>query len=379
MIFEMFKSALAPAQFFAQSKTKMKEEGQPRQSSLDQQEDIDADLSFCFEMLASVSRSFSAVICQLPDGMKESVCLFYLVLRALDTVEDDMDFPEEKKIPLLQSFYTKCWDESFSMNGVGDTPEYRRLMKNFPKVVRAFKGQEDYAQATIEEITKRMGNGMAEFIQKEVDTIADFDRYCHYVAGLVGIGLSRLFADSGLEKPELREMEDLSNAIGMTLQKTNIIRDYHEDMHAGRVFLPKEIWGKYESTIEAFEQNFDKPSSIDCLNELLNNALLHVADSLTYLSRLENERIFKFTAIPQVMALATLEKLYGNKEVFRSNVKISKIVATKLITQTRTIEDAKAFFTEFMRKIAAKANTDNKIHQQTQEIVRQSLKVIGRS
>lgn len=375
----MFKSAIVPAQFFAKSKSTPKANGQPHQQSLGSQEDVETDLAFCFDMLASVSRSFSAVIRQLPDGMKESVCLFYLVLRALDTVEDDMDFPEENKIPLLQSFYTKCNDESFSLIGVGDTPEYRRLLENYPKVVRAFKGQEAYAQATIEEITRRMGQGMAEFIQKEVDTIEDFDLYCHYVAGLVGIGLSRLFVDSGLEKPELREMEDLSNAIGMTLQKTNIIRDYHEDMHAGRVFLPKEIWGKYESRIEAFEHNFDQPSSLDCLNELLNNALIHVADSLTYLSQLRNERVFKFTAIPQVMALATLEKLYGNKEVFRSNVKIPKPVAAKIITQTRTITDAKAFFTEFMQKIERKANTDNKIHQQTREIVKRSLDVIVNS
>lgn len=39
-----------------------------------------------------------------------------------------------------------------------------------------------------------MGAGMAKFIaMHEVDTVAQYDEYCHFVAGLVGIGLSQMF------------------------------------------------------------------------------------------------------------------------------------------------------------------------------------------
>ena len=44
----------------------------------------------------------------------------------------------------------------------------------------------------IAEITHRMGVGMAKFIEKEVETCKEFDEYCHYVAGLVGVGLSKV-------------------------------------------------------------------------------------------------------------------------------------------------------------------------------------------
>ena len=44
-----------------------------------------------------------------------------------------------------------------------------------------------------------MGYGMAEFLEKDVVTVKDWELYCHYVAGLVGLGLSRLWAVSGLE------------------------------------------------------------------------------------------------------------------------------------------------------------------------------------
>ena len=66
-------------------------------------------------------------------------------------------------------------------------------------------------------------------------------QYCHYVAGLVGIGLSRLFAASGLESSEVGTDHQLANSMGLFLQKTNIIRDYLEDVVQGREFWPKEV------------------------------------------------------------------------------------------------------------------------------------------
>ena len=117
-----------------------------------------------------------------------------------------------------------------------------------------------------------MGDGMAKYIQQDVATIADYDEYCHFVAGLVGVGLSQvqacigmgnsndcflsecmtinanasatlaatpilpddnwrwpatsvgvcmqLFASSGLETADFANMEELSNHMGLFLQVT---------------------------------------------------------------------------------------------------------------------------------------------------------------
>ena len=99
----------------------------------------------------------------------------------------------------------------------------------------------------IADITKRMGEGMALFagrnlIQGTTD-IKDYDLYCHYVAGLVGEGLSRLFTGTGYESSEvLKAAKTLGNTMGLFLQKTNITRDYLEDYRDGRAFWPQEIW-----------------------------------------------------------------------------------------------------------------------------------------
>jgi farnesyl-diphosphate farnesyltransferase len=41
---------------------------------------------FAYSMLQKVSRSFALVIQQLGPELRNAVCIFYLVLRALDTV-----------------------------------------------------------------------------------------------------------------------------------------------------------------------------------------------------------------------------------------------------------------------------------------------------
>lgn len=40
------------------------------------------------------------------------IVVFYFVLRALDTIEDDMTISIEKKEPLLRTFYTHIDDEN---------------------------------------------------------------------------------------------------------------------------------------------------------------------------------------------------------------------------------------------------------------------------
>ena len=75
-----------------------------------------------------------------------------------------------------------------------------------------------------------MAVGMCHYLTNIVETCADYDLYCHYVAGLVGHGLTRLFASSGLESPHLAKDLTTANSMGLFLQKCNIIRDYWEDI-----------------------------------------------------------------------------------------------------------------------------------------------------
>ncbi|CAF2787667.1 unnamed protein product [Rotaria sp. Silwood2] len=314
------------------------------------------DVDFCYATLNKVSRSFSLVIQQLPQPLKDSVCIFYLVLRGLDSVEDDMTYPQDKKIFLLRNFYHNLSVDNCSIKDVGDAEDYRILLENFGKVVNVFKSLDAKYQSIILDITRQMGNGMTEYVGKtgSIDTLDSYNLYCHYVAGLVGYGLSALFAHSGLEDVDIHVHEHLSNSMGLFLQKTNIIRDYLEDLQNGRTWWPKEIWQNYAIDIDEFIKTPNERQSLECLNHMVMDSLKHVPDVINYLGRLKHRKIFEFCAIPQVMAMATLVELYNNPLVFTSIVKIRKGLTCKLMLNCSTLNEVHAWFYFFITKIEQK-------------------------
>ncbi|XP_010437579.1 PREDICTED: squalene synthase 1 isoform X1 [Camelina sativa] len=323
---------------------------------------------FCYSMLHKVSRSFSLVIQQLNTDLRNAVCVFYLVLRALDTVEDDTSIPTDEKVPILIAFHRHIYNTDWHYSC--GTKEYKVLMDQFHHVAAAFLELEKGYQEAIEEITKRMGAGMAKFICQEVETVDDYDEYCHYVAGLVGLGLSKLFLAGGSEVLT-PDWEAISNSMGLFLQKTNIIRDYLEDINEipkSRMFWPREIWGKYADKLEDLKYEENSTKSVQCLNELVTNALMHIEDCLKYMAALRDPSIFRFCAIPQVgegniiiliMAIGTLALCYNNVQVFRGVVKLRRGLTAKVIDRTKTMADVYGAFYDFSCMLKTKVDKND--------------------
>jgi farnesyl-diphosphate farnesyltransferase len=61
--------------------------------------------------------------------------MFYLVLRGLDTIEDDMTIPDEKKQPLLRSFHEKLSTPGWKFTESGPDEKDRQLLVEFDNVV----------------------------------------------------------------------------------------------------------------------------------------------------------------------------------------------------------------------------------------------------
>lgn len=117
--------------------------------------------------------------------------------------------------------------------------------------------------------------------------------------------------------------------MGLFLQKTNITRDYLEDISAvnPRIWWPKTIWFPYFNKLDVnliigpsmwaifmiswtlnidlklwvCSHNFFELSyRAACLNHMVTNAMEHVFDCLDYLDKLTDPTVFQFCAIPQV-------------------------------------------------------------------------------
>ncbi|AET37620.1 bifunctional farnesyl-diphosphate farnesyltransferase/squalene synthase Ecym_1390 [Eremothecium cymbalariae DBVPG len=324
------------------------------------------ELKRCYELLEGTSRSFSAVIMELHPELRNSVMLFYLILRALDTVEDDMTINPKIKVPLLRNFWKKLELTEWNFTGNSEQEKDRPVLLEFTNILKEYhKLKPDY-QLVIKDITNKMGNGMADYVLDEqfnlngLETVADYDLYCHYVAGLVGDGLTRLIVLANFGSHDLYdESESLFESMGLFLQKTNIIRDYAEDLDDGRSFWPREIWSQYVDELA----DLAKPEYLDegvyCINHLVLNALSHVQDVLTYLSSIHEQSSFQFCAIPQVMAIATLALVFGNKKVLQTNIKIRKGTTCYLILKSRTFRGCVEIFEYYLRDIRKRITVDD--------------------
>jgi len=368
---------------------------------------------FCDKKLEQVSRSFAAVIRQLPTSMAMDILIFYLVLRGLDTIEDDMEYFKADlsvKCDHLRKFgRAYLGDESWSMRGVGEGAE-RELLEGFGSVSKVFNRLPKSSQEVIKDITIKMGDGMAEYVSVDMGqgttSLAAYERYCHMVAGLVGEGLSRAFVSGGLESaticgqglkvwpfcPSARvssgQTLGLANSMGLYLQKTNIIRDYLEDYADNRAYWPQEVWRKFARTTDLGE--FARPtahgagdpayptaynadadphgsaiigkgtgtSGLACLNYLIADALELVPDCLSYLQLIKTPEVFRFSAIPQVMAMATLEETFNNPRVFTGVVKIRKGLAARLMMGASSVDGVHFWFHRLAKSLAAKCPKD---------------------
>lgn len=279
------------------------------------------------------------------------VCLFYLVLRGLDTIEDDMTLSDEVKQPLMRDFAVHTVTPGWTFSGSGPKEKDRQLLVEYDCVVTELLLLDPAYREVIIDITRKMAAGMGEYAHKaalvaegkstdpEDLFVADgpaFDLYCHYVAGLVGEGLSRLLAASGKEAPHIAGELTLANSMGLMLQKTNILRDYREDVDDKRYFWPRSFWVA-EGFAHQAELCTEGPGNAEArtramwvLSAMTLDALRHAEDCLDYLALLRNQSVFNFCAIPQTMAMATLALCFMNGDVFERNVKIRKAAAVEV-------------------------------------------------
>lgn len=291
------------------------------------------------------------------------ITLFYLVLRGLDTIEDDMTLDIKKKEPLLRDFHRNMEIDGWTFTENGPNEKDRELLVHFDDIIFELKKTKKEYYDIIKDITEKMGNGMADYAlngdlnEYGVVTIKDYELYCHYVAGLVGEGLTRLFVQSNLANPALMDRPLLTESMGQFLQKINIIRDIKEDFDEGKRWWPKEIWSKHVDKMEDLFKPENLNKALNCSSEMVLNALQHAEDCLYYMAAVRDQSVFNFVAIPQSMAIATLDMVFMNPDIFKKNVKITKGDACQLMTEsTQNLRVVCDVFKRYARRIHQKAD-----------------------
>jgi 4,4'-diapophytoene synthase len=314
------------------------------------QELTDDDLQA--HMLDGVSRSFALTIPQLPNSLRHIVSNAYLLCRIVDTIEDEIALTPEQKRAFCHEFINVVKNSadaaSFARRlapllSTQTIPEEHELIGSIPRVIeitrRATPEQQEALAACVETMAEGMPRFQKQDLRHGLDTMADMDEYCYYVAGCVGEMLTELFCHYS---PDVAKNEDeLINyavSFGQGLQMTNILKDIWDDYDRGVCWLPREIFTEAGFDLSDLKPGQNSAQFREGLAELVSIAYRHLSDALRYTLMIPKEEIgirnFCLWAIG--MAVLTLKKINNNLDFSRSaQVKISRRSVKATILATR--------------------------------------------
>lgn len=303
----------------------------------------------CAEMLPNVSRTFALGIKMLPRILEQPVTTGYLLCRIADTIEDDRGLPAERKIALLDRFLL-CFDgaeaaDSYASEAgtAGMSDADRSLVAATGIVFAAFRDLHPESQRILKEWVGEMTRGMREFVRTypegiRIASVAEYRRYCYYVAGTVGHLLTDLwYAHSRfVSEATYRRLLVNCEAFGEALQTVNILKDIPWDVEReNAVYIPRDLLAAAGSNHESLLDPTLRPANRIALEALLSLAETDLDRALEYVSTIPPTamRIRLFCVLPIVFAVATLREIKQSEAMLErgGGVKITRREVKSLI------------------------------------------------
>ncbi|ODS50497.1 MAG: farnesyl-diphosphate farnesyltransferase [Halanaerobium sp. 4-GBenrich] len=302
-------------------------------------------MEFAKDILSRVSRSFALTIPMLDEEIKNEVLLAYLQDRILDNFEDeihppDLELQKEMMDKVSRIFSTEEYDRSSDFRVIKDKSELieseslQKLTKNIDLIYQCYQDFDLDIQKISHKWLQEMNQGMQKYLTKEVQTFADLDEYCYYVAGTVGGFLTEtIIYKFDINQKKQQVLLDNFNQAGLFLQKVNLIRDIREDL-ASR---DKHFWPLKELNISEVElsNSRNEEKALEALSKMLSDLKSHIPALKKYYQALPKELkgYKKFFAVNNALGLATIDKLENNADVFygKKPIKVSKLKFLNII------------------------------------------------
>lgn len=286
------------------------------------------DDRFQNDILTGVSRTFALTIPQLPASLRSVVTNAYLLCRIADTIEDDPGIaPGDKErfhrwfIEALEGradpgAFARALEPRLSS---ASSPEEKALIRDAGRVVRATRSLDAVSQSIMTRRIALMCRGMPLFQRRPrrdgLRNLAALDKYCYYVAGVVGQMLTELFcAHSGEIAGCRKALFNLSASFGQGLQMTNILKDVWEDWTRGACWLPREIFAAHGCDLADLNPQRDRAAFTAGLGELLGVTHGHLRNALQYTVLIPGREtgIRRFCLWSLILAVLTLQRIRRN-------------------------------------------------------------------
>jgi farnesyl-diphosphate farnesyltransferase len=299
------------------------------------------DLRFQADILDRVSRTFAITIPQLPAPLSTAVTNAYLLCRIADTIEDEPQLTQAQKeefshrlVALLAGEDTPD-DFAAALAPLLSThtlPAERELIMHTRRVLTVTRSLGEVQQQALRRCVAIMSEGMARS-QRTADRsglrdLPELDRYCYYVAGVVGEMLTEFFC---AHCPEIAGERDtlmrLAPSFGQGLQLTNILKDIHEDHRRGVCWLPRTQFGLGDVQVEDLLAHASHEQFHAGMTSLLGIAHEHLRNALRYtlLIPAHEHGIRRFCLWALGLAVLTLRSIHRHPG-FRaaSEIKVSR-------------------------------------------------------
>ena len=302
-------------------------------------------------ILPLVSRTFALTIPQLPGALSRVVANAYLLCRAADTIEDDNALSAADKRRYEDAFLEVVTGRASAAPLAAElasrlSPDTlaaeRDLVRQLPLVIEVLNGFSRPQRAAIERCVRLMSQGMHRFQRTAgVHGLADqreMDRYCYYVAGVVGEMLTELFCDFDPAIAARREqMLALAVSFGQALQMTNILKDQWEDRARGACWLPREVFHRYGVDLAALQPGQYSPAYASALSELVGTAHAHLRNALDYSLLIPGQHagIRRFCLWATGLAVLTLKNIQHRPQYLSgAEIKVSRAALARTIMLT---------------------------------------------
>ncbi len=243
-------------------------------------------------VLKETSRTFYIPITFLDKELKHTVASAYLVMRAIDEIEDHEEVENDTKHAILMQV-------SDLLKQPFDEEQYLQLLApvkdKMPEVTLRLG---DWLRACPENTVHivmnsahEMAYGMAKWVKADwnIQTKEDLDDYTYYVAGLVGVMLSDIWEQSAGVKTD----KDLAIGYGRGLQAVNILRNEQEDYDERGVSFVPDDWTR---------------------QDLFDYADENLAKADEYMKSINKKTILLFCRLPLALAHKTLKAMKNGRE-----------------------------------------------------------------
>ncbi len=340
------------------------------------------DHEYCKMSLKKVSRTFAINIMVLRGDLYKSTLCAYLFCRIADTIEDAVFSESAQQIELLAQFRDLFVHEQYGPEPVsGWVQAFAQAEKtevsaadldltlNLQRVINNYQTLPQRFQEATRDCIVEMTNGMIDVLGRKTrerrkvyfsKTLEELNKYCYYVAGTVGILLTRLFAayTSAISATILQAMHRQAVSFGLGLQLTNIIKDSWGDYKRGWCYIPEELIRENGMEPEHLFEPGQQQKAQRMFNALIRKAAGHLDDALAYTLLIPRRavRIRLFCLLPLFFAIATLIEAKNNPGLLTGQrVKISRKRVRYLIRTVTLIcwnnKALRSFYTSFRGQI----------------------------